>query len=157
MMHDHCRPITRPRSPQKGVAAVEFALIASLFFTLLFGAIEVGRVLWLFNAANEVTRFGARLAVVCSPSDKEGIKTLMKNHLGLANTSQFTPSILYLDANGADCSTTPDTCLTVTVQLNASTLTTSIPFVNFSPALPPFSTTLSRESLSSTNNTMCQP
>jgi len=34
---------------------------------------------------------------------------------------------------------------------------TTIPFVDFSPVLPPFSTTLSRESLSSTDNAVCQP
>lgn len=51
---------------QRGVAAVEFALIAIPFFLLLFGAMEFGRLLYLLNTAQEVTRNAARQAVVSS-------------------------------------------------------------------------------------------
>ena len=50
---------------QRGVAAVEFALIASIFFTLVFGVMEMGRMLFYMNTAAEATRLGARVAVVC--------------------------------------------------------------------------------------------
>lgn len=144
-------PLHPGRRHQRGAAAVEFALVATAFFTLLFGCIEVGRVLWLWNAASEATRLGARLAVVCDIGDTD-IATRMKSSLGLADTSLITPTITYAPAG---C--TRDTCRTVTVTLNAATVQTAIPFVDFSPALPPFSTTLSRESLSSTDNAVCQP
>ncbi len=49
----HRRP---PARRQKGVAALEFALIASVFFTLLIGVMEMGRVLFYFNTAAEATR-----------------------------------------------------------------------------------------------------
>ena len=41
---------TGPRQ-QRGVAAVEFALIAAVFFTILLGAMEMPRLLWTWNAA----------------------------------------------------------------------------------------------------------
>ena len=59
-------PSTRP-SPfmrQGGVAAVEFAIISLLFFTILFAILEFGRMLYVYNTMQEVTRRGARAAVV---------------------------------------------------------------------------------------------
>jgi hypothetical protein len=50
---------------QRGLAAVEFALIAGMFFTLLIGIMEFSRVLFYWNTAAEVTRLAARSAVVC--------------------------------------------------------------------------------------------
>ena len=61
---------------QRGVAAVEFALIASIFFMLLIGIMEMGRILFYWNTATEATRLGARLAVVCDIGDN-AIKSRM--------------------------------------------------------------------------------
>lgn len=44
---------------QSGVAAVEFALLAVIFFTFVFGIIEVARLLFVFNTLQEVTRRAA--------------------------------------------------------------------------------------------------
>lgn len=49
---------------QHGAAAVEFALVCLLFFTILFAILEFGRMLYLYNTMQEVTRRGARAAVV---------------------------------------------------------------------------------------------
>jgi Flp pilus assembly protein TadG len=72
--------ITNGRKPQAGATAVEFAMIAVVFFTLLFGIMEMGRLLWTWNAAVEATRLGARLAVVCSLNDG-AIASRMRNML----------------------------------------------------------------------------
>jgi hypothetical protein len=50
---------------QRGAALPEFALIALVFFALLFSAIEVGRWLFTWNTLVEATRRGARIATVC--------------------------------------------------------------------------------------------
>src|SRR5450830_849781 len=52
------------RHQQYGAAAVEFALIAMLFFTLLFGILEFGRLFYIYNTVQEVTRRAAREAVI---------------------------------------------------------------------------------------------
>lgn len=72
------RPITRLKEPQAGVAAVEFALIAIVFFTLLLGIIEFGRFLYVRNTVQEVTRAAAREAVV-SLFTAGQITTMQKN------------------------------------------------------------------------------
>lgn len=71
---------------QKGIYIVEFTIVASLFFVLLFGVIEFGRALFVWNSLTEATRRGARLATVCPIG-----------HASIANVTVFnTP-----DAGGA--------------------------------------------------------
>lgn len=47
---------------QRGVAAVEFAIVAILFFTVVFGVIELARMMFMFNTLSEVTRRAASAA-----------------------------------------------------------------------------------------------
>jgi hypothetical protein len=48
----------------RGQALAEFALIAPLFFLLLFGIIEAGRYIYYYETLNNATREGARYAIV---------------------------------------------------------------------------------------------
>jgi Flp pilus assembly pilin Flp len=50
--------------PQRGAATVEFALLAIVFFMVLLGIMEFGRLIYVWNTAQEVTRHAAREAVV---------------------------------------------------------------------------------------------
>lgn len=47
---------------ERGVAAVEFAIVALLFFTVIFGIIELARIMYVYNTLAEVTRSAARAA-----------------------------------------------------------------------------------------------
>jgi Flp pilus assembly protein TadG len=128
-------------SRQSGVAAVEFALLAIFFFSLLIGIMEMARVLFYVNTAAEVTRLGARMAVVCDVNDGD-IKARMVNMLGLLQPSDIT--VTY---SPALC--TASTCESVTVSVS-KLVQTFIPLVPLTASLPSFSTTLTRESMAST-------
>lgn len=52
------------RRRTKGQAMVEFALVAPLFFVLLFGIIEAGRFIFFYETLAHATREGARYAIV---------------------------------------------------------------------------------------------
>jgi Flp pilus assembly protein TadG len=52
------------RRSQEGAAAVEFALIASILFMVLFGIIEFGRLFSELEVLNSAAREGARVAAV---------------------------------------------------------------------------------------------
>ncbi len=52
------------KSLQRGSSTVEFALVAALLLTLLFGIMELGRIFLVWNAAQEVTRRAARNAAI---------------------------------------------------------------------------------------------
>lgn len=131
------------RLKQRGAAAVEFALIASLLFMLMFGIVEMSRVLFYWNTATEATRLGARLAVVCN-KDAAAIKARMRKLLGLLATANIDISYA---PGGCDI----NTCRTVTVSITGLNVSTFIPFVPLNLDMPSFSTTLPRESLDSMN------
>lgn len=141
----------RPQG-QQGAAAVEFAVVAAVFFTLLIGIAEMGRLLWTWNAAAEATRRGARLAVVCSMNDPD-IKTHMREMLPALGNANI--SIDYLDPPNAPNTCTTATCKEVSVSLTGYTHQTIIPFVPLSVPLPAFQTTLPREFMESTGNPAC--
>jgi Flp pilus assembly protein TadG len=127
---------------QAGVAAIEFALVASLFFTLLLGIMEMGRILFYWNSAAEATRLGARIAVVCDLNDAD-IKRRMRQMLSILPSSKI--DIVYEPA-GCDV----NTCQSVRVSILAGvSVATYIPFARLSLTLPPFSTSLPRESMRS--------
>jgi Flp pilus assembly protein TadG len=127
------------RFRQRGAAAVEFALIASLLFILLFGIIEMGRVLFYWNTATEATRLGARLAVVCG-KDAAIIKTRMGNMLSI-----LTPGTIDIAYTPSGCDVS--SCRSVTVSITGLDVATFIPFVPLNLNMPPFATTLPRESM----------
>jgi Flp pilus assembly protein TadG len=52
------------RQRRRGQALVEFALVAPVFFLLLFGIIEGGRFIFYYQVLNNATREGARYAIV---------------------------------------------------------------------------------------------
>jgi Flp pilus assembly protein TadG len=54
----------RPAERSRGQALVEVALVAPLFFLLVFGTIDLGRVIWANDAVASAAREGARYASV---------------------------------------------------------------------------------------------
>lgn len=138
---------------QRGAAAVEFALVASAFFMLLFGVVELARLMYLWNAAAEATRLGARTAAVCdigATAVRARMRTLLPT---------LTDADIELGYSPSGCAAS--SCSFVTVRLAPTRpVQTAIPFLSLAVSLPAFSTTLSRESLASTvngtQNPVCQ-
>ncbi len=131
------------RTRQRGVTAVEFALVAMILFSLLLGIMEFGRLLFNWNTAVEATRRGARLAVVCD-MNVAGVKNAMRKILPIVATGDITVSYSPSSCTGAaDCQS-----VTVSISSNAPAFHYNFPFISTSWKLPAFSTTLTRESLS---------
>lgn len=64
---------------QGGTAAVEFALLALIFFTIIFGIIEVARALYMLNTLQEVTRRAASAAATTSHIDAGALAVIRQN------------------------------------------------------------------------------
>src|SRR6266496_1911554 len=62
----------RKRNGERGAALVEFAIGGLVFFTALFGVLEMGRFFWTHAALRDATRKGARYATV-RKNDAAGI------------------------------------------------------------------------------------
>lgn len=141
-------PLKR-RHGQRGAMIVEFALIASMLIMLLIGIFEFGRVLFYWGTASEALRLGARTAIVCDVN-AAGVVKRVKSLMPLLSDSNV--SVNY-SPSGCDV----NSCSFVTVSVTNVTVKTMIPIANFAITMPPFTTTLPRESLnSSTGGTACQ-
>jgi Flp pilus assembly protein TadG len=69
----------RPRIRQAGTTAVELALVAMIFFTAVFGTIEVARLMFVYNTLQEVTRRAAAAAANVYPTDAAAITALKQD------------------------------------------------------------------------------
>ena len=87
---------------QRGAAAIEFAIVSAVFFMLLLGAIEMGRLMWTWNAATEATRLGARMAVVCDINEPN-IITRMQQRLPYLEPGNVSLTYLPSGCTDANC------------------------------------------------------
>ncbi len=141
------------KKKQHGLFIVEFAIISVALFMVLFTVMELARLIWIWNTADEATRRGARVAAVCP-----------LNHPAVAEATVFAPAgtgpnspilrglttgnvtVTYHDATGA-INTTFEEIRYVRVSLSDYTVTPLVPFVDTTFTLPPFETTIPSESL----------
>ncbi|QQX82307.1 pilus assembly protein [Shewanella sp. KX20019] len=85
----------------RGVYAIEFSIVASAFFLVLFSAIEVGRLLYTYNVLHEATRRAARIAVVCQLSTDIRTLALFNGANLVPNLTNSNLSISYHQLNGS--------------------------------------------------------
>lgn len=86
-------PRRRSRGLRLGAATVEFALVAPLFFLLVFGMVEFGRMVMIQQVITNASREGARKAVLDGSSSsnvKNAVVTYMSNGGVTISTSNVT-------------------------------------------------------------------
>jgi Flp pilus assembly protein TadG len=101
------------RKNRRGAAVVEFAIVAPVFFLLVFGMIEYGRMVMVQQVLTNASREGARYAVIQSTNDTTAVQTKVRDYLTSArlNAAASTVTVDW-PASGSD----------------ATTVTVSIPF-----------------------------
>jgi len=131
---------------QTGATMVEFALVLIIFLTFFLGILDFARMLWTWNAANEATRWGARISVVCN---KGAAAVLVNMRKMLPQLTAANLTIDWYDAAG-NISTTCDftNCAGVNVRVSGLNYQWLSP-IGFSThaaiPMPGFSTYLPRE------------
>jgi len=143
--------INTVRKCQCGITTVEFAICGAVYFLVLFGVIEVGRLMFTMNALDEVTRRGARLASVCPVTQNAQVSNtatfggtvvsgLLPEHVDIAYLrGDFTPI--------ADPIASFSNIIYVRVRIVGFTHRLLIPLFVQDITPPPFSTTVLAESL----------
>lgn len=92
MMLTARRRLSRLRRDQRGVAAVEFAMIAPIFFGLLIGIIDIGRYMWTLNTIQYAIDEGARAGVV-QKLEPEDVTELVKGSLAGLDASAIAVDV----------------------------------------------------------------
>jgi len=136
---------------QSGITTVEFAICGAVYFLVLFGVIEVGRLMFTMNALDEVTRRGARLASVCPVTQNAQVANTAI--FGGTVVSGLLPEHVDIDYLQGDFTTIADpiasfsNIIYVRVRIVGFTHRLLIPLFVQDIIPPPFSTTVLAESL----------
>jgi Flp pilus assembly protein TadG len=80
------------RKNRRGAAAVEFAVVAPLFFLLVFGMIEFGRMVMIQQVITNGSREGARIAVLDGATTGE-VVTAVDNYLTNSSVTGATVTV----------------------------------------------------------------
>jgi Flp pilus assembly protein TadG len=91
------------RPERRGIAVVEFAVVASLLFLLVLGIIEFGRAMMVLEMLNNAARNGARIGSL-NGSATSDVNTAVTNALAGAGFSGVTTTVQVNSAD-ADAST----------------------------------------------------
>src|SRR6185503_18474885 len=80
------------RIKRRGASAVEFAIVAPVFFMMIFGMIEYGRLVMVQQILTNATREGARRAVL-QDATTSAVKTVVKTYLTNASINGNNPHL----------------------------------------------------------------
>ena len=82
------------KQPDSGQAMVEFVLIATAFFLLTFGIIEMGLAVYTYNTISEASREAVRYAAVHSPTSANPVTNAQIQQVAInaANGMNLTSS-----------------------------------------------------------------
>lgn len=150
------KKINQKKHKQQGIALVEFTIVATLFFLVIFSIIEFGRLLFTWHALNEISRRSARLATVCqvtAPEQLDAITAAVMDDIPLPNFSVNNIQIRYLDGTGSPAPEPLDEASNFNeIEFIEATITDYqldliIPFTTLIFKAPEFKTVLPRESL----------
>jgi Flp pilus assembly protein TadG len=73
------------RKNRRGAAVVEFAIVAPVFFLLVFGMIEYGRMVMVQQILTNASREGARYAVILDSNDTTAVQDKVTDYLESAS------------------------------------------------------------------------
>lgn len=127
------------KTQEAGLATVEFAIAGASMMMALFGCIEIGRALFVWNTIGEATRAAARLAVVSPVVNPPTAIKQAALYPGLYGLTADKVSVTYILEGGIPAY--------VTVGITGYQHTLLIPFVEATVDVPAFQTTLPVESL----------
>jgi Flp pilus assembly protein TadG len=78
------RPQVLHRKSRKGVAALEFAVVAPICFLIIFGMVEFGRMVMIQQCVTNASRAGCRRATLATTTDVSQVQTVVENYLKTA-------------------------------------------------------------------------
>lgn len=149
------------RSPNRGTTVVEFAIVAATLLIVLFGVLDLSRIIYLRMTLEEGVRRGARLAAVCPidsalPRKATIFEDPAAQGAKIPGATLDDVNIEYLNANGApvDPVVAFSSIRFVRVSLQGVSVSLFIPFVTgvFAPTNVSATTAAASLGILPTNN-----
>jgi Flp pilus assembly protein TadG len=105
-------------STRSAIAAVEFAIVAPIFFLMVFGLIEFGRMMMVQQSLTNAAREGCRMAVLATTKNSAEVEAAVRDYLQsvMANASDSSEVRVTVPASLAN--TTSGTSLGVAVEVD---------------------------------------
>ena len=121
---------------RSGVAAVEFALVAPVFFLLVFGLIELGRMLMVQQSLTNAAREGCRTAVMATTINSSDVDTAVRNYLQSVTSQASDPGQVRVTVPGGLAGCASGTNLTVAVEVDYTDVTwVPLGYLGFNPRI----------------------
>ena len=147
---------------QSGITTVEFAIVGAAAMMLIFGVLEVSRMMYTRTLLEETVRRGARMATVCPVNDPMVVNAALFATGGggaarpLPELDAANLSVQYLNAAGgivADAAANTGAIKFVRVSIQNFSMNLVVPFANQLVRFDNISATLQKESLGNFNST----
>jgi Flp pilus assembly protein TadG len=137
---------------ERGAALMEFAIVATVFLTVLFGILEFGRLFWTHNALRDAARRGVRYATVRKndTAGTDAVKKMVVYGDPNANPATDTPMINGLTMSNVDVQYQNYNGVLLssraTVSINSFQFQFAVPLVGGTITMPAYRTSLPGES-----------
>ena len=142
-------------NPQRGVATVEFAITATVFFMMLVVVVIGGHIYWTHNALVEATRRGARYAAnqlkpatnacVNTSTTVTPVKNVVLYGTPAAGTTPIVPGLLASNVTVCYSNDFGVATGTVSVKIESYTYNLILPGVTRTITFPPYLSTVAGE------------
>jgi len=103
---------------RSGVAALEFAFVAPVFFLLVFGLIEMGRMIMVQQSLTNAAREGCRTAVLATTVDSGDVEAAVRDYLQSVMSNASDASEVRVTVPGSMAGTASGTELSVAVEVD---------------------------------------
>ena len=103
---------------RSGVAAVEFALVAPIFFLLVFGLIEFGRMMMVQQSLTNAAREGSRVAILPTTKNGADVEAAMRDYLQSVMSNASDTGQVRVTVPGNLGTVTSGATLTVSVEVD---------------------------------------
>ncbi|HEX2473553.1 MAG TPA: TadE/TadG family type IV pilus assembly protein [Lacipirellulaceae bacterium] len=108
---------------RNGVAAVEFAFVAPIFFLLVFAIIELGRMMMVQQSLTNAAREGCRKAVLATTTNGSDVEDAVRDYLQSVMSNASDSGSVRVTVPSSMSTATSGSSLTVAVEVDYSDVT----------------------------------
>ncbi|MCO6045220.1 pilus assembly protein [Aeoliella sp. ICT_H6.2] len=127
---------TQKATERSGVAAIEFAFVAPVFFLLIFGLIEASRALNMKQALTNAAREGCRTASLATTLSSDKVDAATRDYLAAVTRHANNPDKVRVTVPSSLATCETGTELTVSIEVDFQDMTwLPLDFMNFRPTI----------------------